>query len=148
MNDFALILSSTVAIAAAGALPSGTAEVVMIGAALGVSDAGVPIAILACALSQMVTKSAIYGLARWAPSRLPTRARAMLDRAEHLRGRPRLMFGAVLTGSLVSVPPFYLVTVACGVFRIPFWLFATAGLSGTLVRYGTLVLVASRLTPA
>ena len=77
MNDLVLILSSTVAIAAAGALPSGTAEVVMLGTALGVSDAGVPFAIVACALAQMVTKSTIYGLARWAPSRLPRTARRM-----------------------------------------------------------------------
>ena len=147
MNDALLILSSTLAIAAAGALPSGTAEVVMLATAVGVSDAGVPAAIVACALAQMITKSAIYGLARWAPGRLPKRARGMMDRAEGLRARPRLMFSAVLTGSLISVPPFYLVTLACGAFRVPFWLFWSAGLSGTLLRYGALVLAASRLTP-
>lgn len=147
MSDLALILSATVAIAAAGVLPSGTAEIVMIGTALGISDAAVPFAIVACALAQMVVKSGIYGVARWAPSRLPRRAKRLLDRAERLGGRRRLMFAAVLTGSLVSVPPFYLVTVACGLVRVPFWVFATAGFSGTLVRYGTLVLVASRMTP-
>lgn len=148
MSDLALILSSTVAIAAAGALPSGTAEVVLLGTAVAVSDAGVPVAIVACALAQMVTKSAIYGLARWAPARLPKRARGMLERAEEFGGRTRLVLPAVFTGALASVPPFYLVTVACGALRVPFWTFVTAGLAGTLVRYGTLVLVASRLTPA
>ncbi len=50
---------------------------------------------------------------------------------------------AAFTGSLTSLPPFYLVTLACGVLRVPFLLFAVAGLGGTVSRYGLLVWLAA-----
>jgi membrane protein YqaA with SNARE-associated domain len=40
----------------------------------------------------------------------------------------------------VGVPPFYLVTLACGTVAVPFGPFLTAALVGTAVRYAVLSL--------
>jgi membrane protein YqaA with SNARE-associated domain len=93
----------------------------------------------------MLAKATLYGVTRWAPDRLPRRARDALARAEPYRARQKLLAAAVFFGASLSVPPFYLVTLASGLVRVPFPLFALAGLSGTAVRYGALVWAARAL---
>jgi membrane protein YqaA with SNARE-associated domain len=90
----------------------------------------------------MLAKSALYGVTRWAPERLPRRARDALGKAERFRRRKHLVTAAVFLGSSLSLPPFYLVTLASGLLRVPFALYALAGLSGTALRYGALVWLA------
>jgi membrane protein YqaA with SNARE-associated domain len=104
--------------------------------------------ILACALGQMSAKAAIYGVTRWAPQRLPTRARIFLERAEKYRDRRRLLGVAVFSGAFIAIPPFYIVTLASGLLRVPFLLFLVAGIAGTALRYGFVVWAVLALRPS
>jgi len=136
--DINVVIGAALVCAAGGILPWINSELALVGAALLLPRPALLVLVLACAMGQMVAKLALYGATCWAPHRLPARARVGLARAEKYRDRPRLMGAAVFTGALVSVPPFYLVTLACGVLRIPLALFALAGTAGTVVRYGAL----------
>jgi hypothetical protein len=48
-------------------------------------------------------------------------------------------------GARSTLPPFYLVTLAYGMLRVPFVLFAIAGFAGTISRYGVLALLTAAL---
>jgi membrane protein YqaA with SNARE-associated domain len=83
---------------------------------------------------------------RWVPERMPARARQFVNRVEIFRQRRGLLVLAIFSGSAIALPPFYLVTLACGMLRVPFALFAIAGLAGTISRYGFLAWFATALT--
>ncbi len=143
--DAGVVFGAALGCVVGGVLPWVNAELVLLAAAVLLPrEALVPL-VLACALGQMCAKASLYGITRWAPERLPKRARAALARVERYRERPALLAAAVFFGSAVSVPPFYLVTLASGVLRVPFVLFALAGLGGTAARYGVLVWAARAL---
>ncbi len=143
--DAGVVFGAAVGCVVGGILPWVNAELFLLAAAVVLpSEALLPL-VLACAFGQMAAKAWLYGLTRWAPERLPKRARAALGRAERYRKRPALLAAAVFFGSAVSVPPFYLVTLASGVLRVPFLVFALAGLGGTATRYGALVWAARAL---
>jgi membrane protein YqaA with SNARE-associated domain len=86
----------------------------------------------------MASKAGMYGLSRMAPHRLPQRLQRLLSRTERLRRSRRVMAFLVLPSAMVSLPPFYLITIACGAIRMPFALFALLGLLGTTARYAFL----------
>jgi membrane protein YqaA with SNARE-associated domain len=114
-------------------------EAAVVAAALLLPPPLVPLLVLGAALAQVAAKGALYGVARWAPHGLPRRARAGLQRAcAFARGRSLTL--TVLTSSTVGVPPFYLVTLACGTAAVPFGRFLAAALVGTAVRYAVLSL--------
>ena len=137
--DVNVLIGAALTCVAGGFLPWINTEIVVIGAAILMPPSALPALVIGCALGQMAAKCSLYGVTRWAPDRLPTRARKLLARAERYRERRRLLALAVFPGSLVAIPPFYLVTLACGMLRVPFALFAVAGLLGTAMRYGFLV---------
>ncbi len=143
--DAGVVFGAALGCVVGGILPWVNAELVLLAAAVLLPPEALLPLVLACAIGQMSAKAALYGLTRWAPERLPKRARAMLGRAERYRQRPALLAAAVFFGSAVSVPPFYLVTLASGVLRVPFLVFALAGLGGTATRYGVLVWAARAL---
>lgn len=122
-----------------GVLPWINSEIAVVSASLLLSEATLPALVLACAAGQMTAKCGLYGVTRWAPHLLPSRARGLLDRAHRYGRRRHLLAIGAFTGALVAIPPFYLVTLACGVLRMPFALFAVAGAAGTTIRYGLLV---------
>lgn len=124
---------------AGGIMPWVNSEIAVVGAAALLPATAVPLLVALCTAGQMAAKCGLYGVTRWAPERLPERGRRLIGRAERYRDRRRLLGLAVFTGALVAVPPFYLVTLACGVLRVPFALFALAGIAGTATRYGLLV---------
>jgi len=136
--ELSIVLGAAGTCALGAVLPWISAEAVLIGALLALPGGWVPAAVGACALGQIAGKAGLYLLARRAPHRLPDRAAGVLERARGLAKRPTLMTSAVLTGSAVAVPPFYLVTLASGLARLPFALFAAAGLLGCVLRYGAL----------
>lgn len=61
------------------------------------------------------------------------------------RGRfqqsPAKMLALVFVSSAVGIPPFYVITLLAGAFRIKFGPFIGIGLCGRLVRFGALVAV-------
>ena len=146
--DFGILIGAALTCAVGGILPWINAEVVVVGAALLLPPAGLPALVLACAVGQMSSKSAVYAASRWMPECLPERARKLLARAERYRERRVLLATAVFSGALAALPPFYLVTLASGMLRVPFPVFLVAGLSGTAARYGLLAGVACALGAA
>lgn len=145
MSDVSVVSGAILACLLGGIFPWISSEVVVVGAALLLPAQALPALALGCAAAQMVSKAVVYAFARLAPHRLPERARRLLARAERLRQRRHLVAVLVVSGALVAVPPFYLVTIASGVLRIPFVLFALLGLAGTSVRYGVLAWLSSTL---
>lgn len=102
---------------------------------------------LAASLGQMAGKSLVYlsgrGLVRWPFRRADDRIReaaARLARAE--RGATAL----VLTSAVMSLPPFYAVSLAAGALRLPFGRFFAAGCAGAFLRFAV-VFTVPRLFP-
>lgn len=137
--DVSVLIGAAAACLAGGVLPWINSEIAVAGAAALLPASAVPALVLLCTAAQMTAKCGLYGVTRWAPERLPARGRRLLERVERFRDRRRILGLAVFSGALVAVPPFYLVTLACGVLRVPFVVFAIAGLAGTATRYGLLV---------
>jgi membrane protein YqaA with SNARE-associated domain len=144
MADLSVIGAAALTCLAGGVLPWINAEVVVIGASMVLPTEALPLLVLACALAQTTSKSALYGLARWSPQRLPARAARLLGAAERHRDG-RSLVALVLSGALLAVPPFYLVTLACGLVRVPFVSFALSGFIGTVTRYAFLAWIAFAL---
>ncbi len=123
-----------------GLLPWMNTEAAIVGAALLLPPPLVPLLVVGAALAQVAAKGVLYGIARWAPRGLPQKARAGLERASGLARRRRSLTLTVLASSTVGVPPFYLVTLACGTVAVPFGPFLAAALAGTVARYAVLSL--------
>lgn len=129
--------------AVGGVLPWVSSEIVLTGAVLLVAPPEIAILVAAAAAGQMLAKTVVYGLARWAPERLPRKAREALSRGDVV-GRSRTATSlALLASSSLGLPPFYLTTLAAGVLRVPLAVFAAAGLAGTLLRYTAFALGAT-----
>jgi membrane protein YqaA with SNARE-associated domain len=100
-----------------------------------------PVTMLAT-LGHMAAKTVIYLGSRTTVPALPARQRAALDRVRALlvrRRRVRLL--TVLVSAIGGVPPFYLVTVCCGVLRLPLRDFLVAGTVGRGLRFAALALL-------
>lgn len=125
-----------------GIVPAVCTEVIV--AASLVAAPGHAAAIVGAATAgQMIAKIGLYALARWAPERLPARARGALGRA---RGMVASRDGA--TGSLVlasaglGVPPFFLVSLASGALHVRLSTFVFSGTAGRAGRFVAIALLA------
>ena len=143
--DASVLFGAAATVALGGIFPWISGEVVIAGAALLTPQSGLPALVLACSAAQMSAKAVLYGTTRWVPERMPARARQLISRVEAFRERRGLLVLAVFSGSAIALPPFYLVTLACGMLRVPFALFAVAGLAGTISRYGFLAWFAAAI---
>lgn len=142
MDEHLLAILGTLGYCILSALiPVMNAEVYLLGAsALLPRSLALPLVVAASA-GQMIGKMVMYFAARGA-LRLPN---ARLQRAVatvHARYANRAAVdGPVLFSSAaLGFPPFYIVTVAAGVLRIPVWRFLVVGLCGRLLRFGVIVL--------
>lgn len=140
--ELSVLVGAAGACLAGGVLPWINSEIALMGASLLVPASTLPVLVVACSLAQMTAKCGLYGVTRWAPDRLPPRARALLGRARCYEGRQRLLGAAAFSGALMALPPFYLITLACGLLRVPFVVFVLAGAAGTTARYGLLAWLA------
>jgi membrane protein YqaA with SNARE-associated domain len=145
MGELSLFVAAALTCVLGGVFPWINAELVVVATALLLPPATVPALVLGCAAGQMASKAGVYGLSRAAPHRLPERLRRLVMRAERLRERKHAMAAMVLSSALVALPPFYLVTIASGMMRLPFALYALLGLLGTTARYGFLAWLAITL---
>lgn len=123
-----------------GFLPWVNSEAAVVAAALLLPPRLVPLLVLGAALAQVLAKGTLYGLARWAPRGMPRRARAQLDRISRLAARRRSLTLTVLASSTVGVPPFYLVSLACGTLSAPFGAFLSTAFLGAVLRYAVVSL--------
>ncbi len=133
------VLAGVVALCLSGAfVPWVSAELVVGGAAAVLDRAWLPVLVLAASAAQMTGKAALYALARWAPERLPARARSAMARVgDRLAGRRGGTAAVLVASSAFGAPPFYLTTLASGLLGVSFPLFLAAGAAGTLARTST-----------
>lgn len=135
--------------AVSGVVPLVNAELLVVGAAIAVPAAGLPAVALVSTMGQMSTKYLLYGLARWAPARLPERARSVLDRASAaVSSRGKATGSLVFTSAALGLPPFYGVALACGALNVRSRTFLVAGAVGRAVRFGVLAWTARLLGDA
>lgn len=137
-----------------GVVPLVNAELLVVAAAgAAASVAALPATLAVATVSaagQMTSKTVLFGLARWAPSRLPARARRVVDRASgRAERRPAALWAAILASAATGLPPFYGVSLAAGALGVRTSTFVSSGLLGRLARFGVLALgahvAASRL---
>lgn len=127
-------------------IPLVNAEIYLLGAsALAPRELAIPL-IVAAATGQMLGKSVMY-FAGVGALRLPSeRLRRMVARVDERyrtagKGGATLGGGIILLSAIVGLPPFYVVSIACGLFRIPFAQFLVLGTLGRLIRFAVIVLV-------
>lgn len=139
--DTGIVLAGALGLCVVGGfLPWANTEAAVVGAALVLPPPLVPLLVVGAALAQVFAKGTIYGLARWAPQGMPQKARAQIERISRLARRRRSQTLTVLASSTLGVPPFYLVTLACGTVAVPFGAFLAAAFVGSVIRYAVLSL--------
>lgn len=145
MNATLAFLTTFGVCAFSAVVPLVNAELYLLAAsALAPRELAVPL-ILAAAFGQMAGKSLMY-LAGVGALKLPgerlRRVVAQADARYHraATGGATLGGGVILLSAIVGLPPFYIVSVACGLLRIPFMQFLVLGLAGRLVRFTVIVL--------
>ena len=127
------------ATAVSGIVPLVNAELLVLAAAAAVPAAGVPLVALVSTVGQMVTKGVLFGLARWAPGRLPQRAQEALEKpCAAVRERGKTVGTLMFTSAATGIPPFYGVSLAAGAVGVNLAGFLITGSLGRFVRFGVL----------
>lgn len=96
--------------------------------------------VVAATLGQMTGKAGMYGLGLGA-LRLPgVRARRWVTRAEAwAQSKPKAEGWLIFVSAATGLPPFYVVSIACGIMRAPFVTFLTLGAAGRFLRFSGVV---------
>ena len=138
-----VIWLTTVAVSVVSALvPFINAELYLLSVvALAPAGMALPLA-LAATVGQMIGKVVMYYIAqgalrvpgKWMQGRL-TAAEGWLQQRKNVGGL------ALLASATTGIPPFYAMTVACGILRFRFLHFLAVGFFGRLVRFSLLVLI-------
>ena len=129
--------------AVSGVLPLVNAELLVVGAAVAAPGVGVPLVVAVSTLGQMLTKTLLFTVARYAPDRLPLKARAVLDRASRaVAARGGAASSFVFASAAIGVPPFYGVSLAAGALGMRLRSFVLSGSMGRVVRFGALACAA------
>jgi membrane protein YqaA with SNARE-associated domain len=122
-----------------GLIPFINSEILVVGVAVLVPSGAIPVVAVVAGVGQMMAKVLLYGLARWAPSRLPERAKSKLQRAsDRVRERGGATGSVILASAAVGWPPFYGVSLVAGALRVSLGAFVILGLLGRTVRFGAL----------
>ncbi len=107
--------------------------------------------VLLASAGQMAGKCVLYWAGRGTRSFQSARVTRTLalwqERFSHSPSKPLAL---VFLSSALSIPPFYVVTILAGAFRLRFGSFLAVGACGRLIRFGVLVFVpaaAFRLLP-
>lgn len=148
MADFApadlsplVVLGVTLLVAAVGGIfPFSPIEPVLLGvAALSRPSLLLPAVVLAT-VGQMASKVLLFAGGAKAHVALSPRTRGWVDRVSHqLRGRRGLQVATVLVSACAGVPPFYVVTVMCGVMGLRLRDYLIAGTVGRAIRFSAIV---------
>jgi membrane protein YqaA with SNARE-associated domain len=111
----------------------------VVGVAATMPVIGVPLIAVVSATGQMISKTALFAIARWAPERLPVKARGALGRATGaLEERQGALWSLVFTSAATGLPPFYGTSLASGAVGMRLSPFVAAGGLGRFVRFGAL----------
>jgi membrane protein YqaA with SNARE-associated domain len=122
-------------------IPVVNAELYLLAASAAAPRAFVAPLVVAAALGQMVGKTAMYFAGRGA-LRLPGKRvnRALAEIQAKFRGHRAIGSALLFTSAAAGLPPFYVVSVACGVLRVELARFVALGLAGRLLRFALIVL--------
>jgi len=125
--------------AVSGVVPVLNAELLVAAAVVAAPHIGIPAIALVSAMGQMLTKTALFLVARGAPHRLRGKARTAFDRASSVvaaRGGAAgsLVFASALTG----LPPFFGVSLAAGAVGMRLRSFVATGGVGRIVRFAVI----------
>jgi membrane protein YqaA with SNARE-associated domain len=132
--------------AVSGVLPLVNAELLVAGAAVAAPGIGVPILAAVSATGQMISKTLLFGVARWAPARLPKKAQSTLERASQSVARRGGTAGSlVFTSAALGLPPFYGVSLVAGALGMSLRSFVVSGGVGRLLRFGALAWAARHI---
>jgi membrane protein YqaA with SNARE-associated domain len=132
--------------AVSGILPLVNAELLVAGVVMAAPEIGIPLVATVSTMGQMATKTALFGLARWAPTRLPRRARAALERAAAaVSARGGAAGSLVLASAVTGLPPFLGVSLAAGALGMRLRSFLVSGAVGRLVRFAVIACAARYL---
>lgn len=133
-----------VATAVSGVVPIVNAEILVMAAAAALPAVGIPLVAAVSTAGQMSTKTSLFAVARWAPSRLPARARGALDRAaRRVQERDGAVGSLVFASAATGLPPFYGVSLATGALGMRLSSFLIAGSLGRFVRFAVLAWIGS-----
>ncbi|MBI4410725.1 MAG: VTT domain-containing protein [Gemmatimonadetes bacterium] len=132
-----VVVLTTFAVAVlSGFVPVVNTELYLIGVAALAPLGAVPVLVLSATLGQMAAKSAMYLVGRGALTLPFLRRQQRLSRVQQqLRDRSDRVSLFVFVSASLGFPPFYIVSVACGMLEVAFSAFFTAGLLGRLVRF-------------
>jgi len=132
--------------AISGIFPLVNAELLVVAAAAAVPGFGVPLVIAVSTIGQMSTKTLLFVLARWAPAKLPERARARVAKASEAASERGGAAGSmVFVSATLGFPPFYGVSLACGALHMPMLPFVLCGTAGRAARFGVLAWIGHKL---
>ncbi len=141
-----ILIGLLVGTAVSGVLPLVNAELLVVGAAVAAPGVSIPVLTVISTAGQMFTKTLLFALARWAPSRLPRRARRALERmGDRVRTRDTAAGSMVFTSAATGIPPFYGVSLACGALGMRMPLFLSTGTVGRALRFGLLAWLARQV---
>jgi membrane protein YqaA with SNARE-associated domain len=124
-------------------LPWMNGEVLLLSCtALARSPLDLVILVLLASAGQMAGKCGLYWAGRGTVNRQSGRIKAIVknwqDRFRRSQGRSLTL---VFVSSAVGIPPFYVITILAGAFRLKFASFIGVGACGRLVRFGLLVFI-------
>jgi membrane protein YqaA with SNARE-associated domain len=134
------------ATAISGVIPIVNAELVVVAAAAALPAVGIPLVAAVSTAGQMSTKTSLFALARWAPARLPNKARQALEKgAQRMERSSGTASSLVFASAATGFPPFYGVSLATGALGMRLSSFVLAGSLGRFVRFGVLAWIGSTL---
>ncbi len=111
-------------------------------AALVTSPVHLAALVVMASAGQMVGKVVLYWAGRGViPLRGGRISRTINSWKERFEKSSSRQMGLVFVSSALGIPPFYVITVLAGAFRIRFGRFIAVGTCGRLVRFGALVFV-------
>lgn len=126
--------------AVSGIIPLVNAELLVVGAAVAAPGLGIAVVAAVSTVGQMVSKTLLFAVARWAPAHLPSKARNTLQKAcDAVAKRGGAANSLVFTSAVVGLPPFYGVSLAAGALGMRTRSFLFSGGAGRFLRFGALV---------
>ena len=96
--------------------------------------------VIAASAFQMLSKVIIYYLGFGVIGYLPKSLKEKIDNLSHKYSQKSLTNRSLIfISALIGVPPFYIINILCGAFKVPFNLFFSMGLLGTFIRFAFVV---------
>ena len=97
--------------------------------------------VLAGTLGQMTAKAMMYGAGRGLVRIPGERMKRWVTEAEAWASkRPSMEGGLIFFSAASGIPPFYFVSIACGIVRVKIVQFLVLGFAGRFIRFGIVVL--------